>query len=99
LTIESSVRQKVIELYKNGKKRHEIEKTVNLSGTKISTGSISNIISEWREHEQPLLPQSSQQQQQPPSPSPSPSPEADATSNAGIQVSIGEGSPLLAIGC
>jgi hypothetical protein len=49
MTIESSVRNKVIEMHLNGKKRNEIAYDLNLSSIKISTGSISNIISEWRQ--------------------------------------------------
>jgi hypothetical protein len=51
MTIESSVRNKVIEMHLNGKKRNEIAYDLNLSSIKISTGSISNIISEWRQSE------------------------------------------------
>jgi hypothetical protein len=46
MTIESSVRNKVIEMHLNKKKRHEIAYELRLSGIKISTGSISNIIKE-----------------------------------------------------
>ena len=51
MTIESSVKNKVIEMHLKGKKRNEIAYDLNLSGIKISTGSISNIISEWRQRE------------------------------------------------
>jgi hypothetical protein len=55
MTIESSVRNKVIEMHLKGKKRDEIAYSLNTSGIKISTGSISNVISKWREREQPDL--------------------------------------------
>jgi hypothetical protein len=55
MTIESSVRNKVIELHKNGKKRHEIVYDLNISGIHVSTGSVSNIISEWRQRESERL--------------------------------------------
>lgn len=51
MTIATDVRQKVIELHKNGKKRHEIVYDLNTSGISISTGSVSNVISEWRQGE------------------------------------------------
>ena len=51
MTIESSVRNKVVELHLNNKKRSEIVYNLNLSGIKISTGSVSNIISEWRQRQ------------------------------------------------
>ena len=51
MTIESSIRNKVIELHTKGKKRDVIAKELNLSGVKISTGSVSNVLKEWR-HQQ-----------------------------------------------
>ena len=38
-------------MHLKGKKRHEIAYDLNTSGIKISTGSISNVISEWRQRE------------------------------------------------
>ena len=51
MTISIDVRNKIIELHLGGKKRQEITDNLNLSGIRVSTGSISNIIAEWRQHE------------------------------------------------
>jgi hypothetical protein len=54
MTIESSVRNKVIELHTKGKKRDAIAKELNQSGIKISTGSVSNVISSYRRQNVPI---------------------------------------------
>ncbi|MGB8935592.1 MAG: hypothetical protein WCC17_10865, partial [Candidatus Nitrosopolaris sp.] len=87
MTIESSVRNKVIELHRNGKKRHEIAYELNQTGIKMSTGSISNVISESRERGHK---QSSPQ----PSPSPLQKPE-NASISTGIPKNKIDGSPAL----
>jgi hypothetical protein len=51
MTISIDVRNKIIELHLGGKKRQEIADNLSLSGIRVSTGSISNIIAEWRQHE------------------------------------------------
>jgi hypothetical protein len=61
MTIEISVRNKVVEMHLNGKKRHEIVYELNTSGIKLSTGSVSNIISEWRQREISEVPNIRQQ--------------------------------------
>lgn len=61
MTIDSSTRDKVIELHKQGKTRDAIAYDLNASGIKISTGSCSNIIKKYEQSLQSKPQQSSNQ--------------------------------------
>jgi type II secretory pathway component GspD/PulD (secretin) len=51
MTIKSEIREKVIQMAKEGKGRNEITATLNLSNIKIASGSVSNILKEWHDSE------------------------------------------------
>ena len=48
MTISSDVRTKVIDLARQGKGRNEIAYELSLANTKVSSGSVSNILKEWK---------------------------------------------------